>query len=592
MNASTSAEAAFSQVQKEYLQGFAAGLAAGGSLSKLGIEPPPAPLAVEAAPAEANWFGWPLDEISREEQLKRELNPLDMWDQLLAHARENKPPQGGDVFRFKFHGLFYVAPAQDSLMVRVRIPGNSMSSSQMRALAGIAADLGGGYGDVTTRGNIQIREIAPRHIVDVLTRLSDAALTSRGAGADNVRNITSSPLAGIDATELIDTRPLARALQLYLINSRDLYGLPRKFNISFDGGGSVGLATDTNDIGFVATRVENAAIVPPGVCFRVFLGGITGHQRFADDCGLVVAPSECVVVAAAMLRVFVEHGDRTDRKKARLCYVLDRLGIARFLELVQAKLPFPLRYLPLDQCAARPPVDKHGHIGVRAQVQPGLSSIGIAIPVGRLRAGQMEALAQVAEDFGSAELRPTVWQNIVLPNVANARVSDAVCAIRSLGFDVEASTIAGCVVACTGNAGCRLSATDTKGQALQLSRYLDERIKLDTPINVHLTGCPNSCAQHCVADIGLLGMQVQVPQGNQGDRSVEGYHVYLGGGLEQERGLGREFVRNVPFEQMPPLVERLLLGFQAQRYPRETFVEFARRHDMDALRALAGVSGS
>jgi ferredoxin-nitrite reductase len=585
MNAPSSAEAAFSQEQKEYLQGFAAGLSAAGALPKGLIGSPAGPAAVEAASAEATWFGWPLDEISREEQLKRELNPLDMWDQLLAHAQENKPPQGGDVFRFKFHGLFYVAPAQDSLMVRVRVPGNAISSRQLRALAGIAADLGGGYGDVTTRGNIQIREIAPRNMVEVLTRLSDAALTSRGAGADNVRNITSSPLSGIDATELIDTRPLARALQLYLLNSRDLYGLPRKFNISFDGGGRLGLATDTNDIGFVATQVDSATLVPPGVYFRVFLGGITGHQRFGDDCGLVVAPSECVAVAASMLRVFVDHGDRTDRKKARLCYVLDRLGTARFLELVQAKLGFPLRYLPADQCTARQPVDKHGHIGVRAQSQPGLSSIGIAIPVGRVRAEQMKALAQLAEDFGSAELRLTVWQNVVLPNVPDARIAAAVDAIKAIGFGVEASTITGCVVACTGNVGCRLSATDTKGQALQLSRYLDERIKLDTPISIQLTGCPNSCAQHCVADIGLLGMQVP-----QGERSVEGYHIYLGGGLEQERGLGREFARSVAFAELPPLLERLLLGFQARRQMHESFVDFARRHDIDDLRALAGAS--
>jgi ferredoxin-nitrite reductase len=592
MNAPISDATAFSQLQKEYLQGFAAGLAAAGALPAVGADAqglPGAPVAsgASASAEPQSWFGWPLDEITREEQLKREENPLDIWDKLLAHARENKPPQAGDVFRFKFHGLFYVAPAQDSLMLRVRIPGNSLSSLQMRALAGVAAELGGGYGDVTTRGNIQIREIAPRHMVEVLTRLSDAALTSRGAGADNVRNITSSPLAGIDATELIDTRPLARALQLYLLNNRDLYGLPRKFNISFDGAGRVGVAADTNDIGFIATRVEAAPDIPAGVYFRVFLGGITGHSRFASDCGLLVAPGECVAVAAAILRVFVDHGDRTDRKKARLCYVLDRLGTVGFLEQVQGKLGFALRYLAADQCSARPPVDKHGHIGIHPQRQPGLSCIGIAVPVGRVQAPQMEALAELADRFGAGELRTTVWQNVVLPNVSQTRIADAVAAIQSIGFDVSASTITGCVVACTGNSGCRLSATNTKGQALELSRYLDQHVRLDGPINIHLTGCPNSCAQHYVADLGLLGAQVP-----QGDRSVDGYHVYVGGGLEQERNLGRELAKNVPFPELPPLLERLLLGYQAQRRPQESFIEFARRHDIEALRALAGASAA
>ena len=587
MDAPASATGTFSKVQKEYLQGFSAGLAAATAWSAGGGASAAADSGCAGAAQPQSWFGWPLDEITREEQLKREENPLDIWDRIVAHAREGRPPAGGDVFRFKFHGLFYVAPAQDSLMVRVRIPGNALSSLQMRALAGIASDLGGGYGDVTTRGNIQIREIAPKNAIEVLSRLSDAALTSRGAGADNVRNITSSPLSGIDATELIDTRPLARALQFYLLNNRDLYGLPRKFNISFDGAGRVGLATDTNDIGFVAARVTDGQDFAPGIYFRALLGGLTGHRRFADDCGLLIAPEECVAVAAAMLRVFVDHGDRTDRTKARLCYVLDRLGLARFLERVQAKLAFPLRYLPAQHCSPRPPVDKHGHIGVHPQPQAGLSSVGIAMPVGRMRAAQMLDLAQLAEDFGRAELRATVWQNVVLPHVPDGRVADAVRAIRSIGFDASASTITGCVVACTGNTGCRFSATETKGQALHLARYLDERIALDAPINIHLTGCPHSCAQHHVADIGLLGARVP-----QGDQSVEGYHVYVGGGLEQERGLGRELASGLPFAELPPLLERLLRSYQARRLPRESFVEFARRHDTESLRALAGMEGA
>jgi ferredoxin-nitrite reductase len=572
----------FTQEQKEYLQGFTAGLAAAGAVPIATPDLPGAGISSPAAPP--SWFGWPVDEITREEQLKREENPLDIWDKLLAHAEQDQPPQAGDVYRFKFHGLFYVAPAQDSLMVRVRIPGNAMTGLQMRTLAGIASDLGGGYGDITTRGNIQIREIAPRHMVEVLMRLAESGLTSRGAGADNVRNITSSPLSGIDPTELIDTRPLARALQFYLLNNRDLFGLPRKFNVSFDGAGRVSVATETNDIGFIATHVTTAADIAPGVYFRVLLGGITGHLRFANDCGLLVAPEECVTVAAAMLRVFAAHGDRTDRKKARLCYLLDRLGTEKFLDLVQAKLAFDLRFLAAEHCSPRPPVDKHGHIGIHRQTQPGLSSIGIVIPVGRMSAEQMLGLAELADTCGDGELRPTVWQNIILPNVSIGQVPDAVRTISAMGYDVSSTAISGCVVACTGNAGCRFSASDTKRHALQLAQHLDERFELDRPINIHLTGCPNSCAQHRVADIGLLGTPVQTASG-----SVEGYHVFIAGGVEQERGLGREFAQNVPFPRLPMLLEGLLHAYQGQRNPGESFVDFARRHDIDALRQLAGV---
>jgi ferredoxin-nitrite reductase len=591
MNAPGRLDAEFTSAQKEYLQGFTAGLAAAAKLPFVGVDARGQLTAAAAAgvaneAAEPLWYGWPLDEITREEQLKRELNPLDLWDQLLAHARDDRPPQGGDVYRFKFHGLFWVAPAQDSFMVRVRVPANAITSAQLRALAGIAADLGDGVGHVTTRGNVQIRQLAPRSIVDVLTRLAECGLTSRGAGADNVRNITSSPLSGIDASELIDTRSIARGLQHYLLNNRDLYGLPRKFNVSFDGGGRVSVVADTNDIGFVATRAgAGAGVEEGGIWFRVRLAGITGHGRFADDCGLLVAADECVAVAAAMIRVFAEHGDRTDRKRARLCYLLDRIGVPGFLERVQAKLAFPLRFVDAARCTPRAPVDKHGHVGVHGQRQPGRSSLGVVTPVGRMTAEQMRALAEIADRFGGGELRLTVWQNVVVPDVPDENVSIAIDAIRAIGFDVAASSISGCVVACTGNTGCRFSATDTKRHALELMRHLDARVALDVPVNIHVTGCPHSCAQHLVADIGLLGAQVA-----QGEGSVEGYHVLVGGGVEQERGLGRELAKSVRADEVAPLVERLIMAYLAERRDGEAFVEFARRHDVDALRALAGVA--
>ncbi len=582
------ANTGFSTAQKEYLQGFTAGLAAGNAFVGLDAS---GRLTADAASgaenlAEERWFGWPLDEITNEEKMKRERDPLDMWEMVAAHARENRPPAGGDVYRFKFFGLFWVAPAQQAFMVRVRIPGNVLSATQLRALADIAGELGNGRGDVTTRGNIQIREIAPKAIVELLTRLADVGLSSRGAGADNVRNITASPLAGIDPSELIDTRPLAKALQITLNNSRDLFGLPRKFNVSFDGGGAVSAVTDTNDIGFIATRVDGLDAIEDGIYFRVFLAGVTGHQRFADDCGILVAPGEAVAVTSAMLRVFAEHGDRTDRKKARLCYVLDRIGVPRFLELVQDKLAFPLRFIAAASGSPRPPVDKHGHLGVRAQAQSGLSSIGVAIPVGHMSVSQMHALAQVAETFGDGSLRVTVWQNVIIPNVANEAVEAACAAIAAAGLATSASNVLGCVVACTGNTGCRFSATDTKSQAVVLARHLDERVKLEQPINIHLTGCPHSCAQHYIADIGLLGAQVAPAEG---EATVEGYHVYVGGGVEQERGLGRELVKNVAFSELPPLIERLLQGYLKERSGSESFVDFARRSDVAALQVLAGV---
>ncbi|MGZ8283297.1 MAG: NirA family protein [Allosphingosinicella sp.] len=589
-------EGAFTAEQKEYLSGFAAGLSARGLFPFVGHRPDgrithaageaPANLAAPPAEEAETVFGVPIDELSKEERFKWEENPLDIWDKIVRHAAEDRPPEGGDVFRFKFHGLFYVAPAQDAFMLRVRVPGSVLTSRQMRGLAHIARAWGGGYADVTTRSNLQIREFAPRNVVNVLMALADLGITSRGSGADNVRNLTATPTSGLDPTEIYDVRPLARGLQFYLNNSRDLFGLPRKFNVAFDSGGAVSVVSDTNDIGFVATRAGPGAGVEPGVYFRVLLAGVTGHKRFATDSGLLLKPEECVAAAAAMIRVFAEKGDRTDRKKARLCYVLDRIGVAGFLEETQKKLGFPLRYAPADKTEPRRPVVKHGHLGIHAQTQPGLNYIGVAIPVGRMSTAQMEALADLADACGSGELRLTVWQNVIVPDVPDAKVEAAKDAIRAMGYDWRASGIASGLVACTGNTGCRFASTNTKGQAVALGDYLHKQIDLDEPINIHLTGCPNSCAQHYISDIGLLGTKVETASG-----AVEGYHVYVGGGSDQDQGLGRAFAKNIPFAELPPLLESLLKGYGAHRAPGESFLAFARRHTVDELQAIAGEKG-
>ena len=469
INPATLSSTSFTMEQKEYLQGFFAGIAqrgvpfVGHTSSGLITSDAASGLANEAAEApEETYFGTPVSDLSKEERWKREENPLDIWDKLIAHANENKAPAPDDLFRFKFHGLFYVAPAQDSFMLRLRVPGSMLTAHQMRGLAQIAADWGSGRADITTRSNLQIRELQPKDIVNVLGKVQSLGMTSRGAGADNIRNITASPITGIDPTELYDSALLANALNLYILNSRDLYGLPRKFNVAFDNGGSISVVADTNDIGFVAVQVNEGKGIPPGVYFRVLLCGITGHKQFATDCGLLLRPDQTVAVAAAMIRVFSENGDRTDRKKARLKYLVDRWGTEKFLEETEKRLAFPLIRFPVEACEPRRPINRAGHIGVHSQSQPGLNYIGVSVPVGRLPVAQMLALANIAEQYGNGELRLTVWQNLVIPNIPAQHVEVAKEAILDAGLHFEAGTVLSGTVACTGNKGCRFSATDTK----------------------------------------------------------------------------------------------------------------------------------
>jgi ferredoxin-nitrite reductase len=601
-----SVEPALTEEQQRYLQGFVAGAEAARALrglptfaATLGLAPGSGPAtgapAAESPPVRAEAIHRAIQDrllaegkkLTAEEKAKRDKNPFEMWDEMRSNAAAGKFPKGTDVFLYKFHGLFYVAPAQNAFMCRLRFAGGLTSSHQFRGIAAIAESWAGGYADVTTRANLQLREIPPEHALDVITALADLGVLNRGAGADNVRNITASPTAGIDPQELIDTRPLARELHHYILQHRELYGLPRKFNIALDGGGVISPLAETNDIGFLAVRVGEGQGVPPGVYFRMELGGITGHKDFSRDCGVLLAPDECVPAAAAVLRVFIDEGDRTDRTKARLKYVLDRLGLEKYLAAAQAYLPFPWRKFPLERCTPRGPVNPLAHVGVHPQ-RDDRAYVGVVLPVGRLRAEQMRGLAALADRYGSGTLRLTVWQNLLISDIAPADIPAVQRELERLGLDWSATNVRAGLVACTGNAGCKYAAANTKAHALAIAEYLDRRLALDVPLNIHVTGCHHSCAQHYMGDIGLLATKVP-----RGDEQVEGYHVFLGGGYGEQRAIGREIFRNVPADEVPPRIERMLLAYLAHRRDdEETFGEFTRRHETAELLRLFEASAA
>jgi ferredoxin-nitrite reductase len=281
-----------------------------------------------------------------------------------------------------------------------------------------------------------------------------------------------------------------------------------------------------------------------------------------------------------MIRVFNDHGDRTDRKKARLKYLIDRWGVEKFLEETEKRLTFPLVRHLLAECEPRAAVDQHGHLGVHPQRQPGLFYIGVSVPVGRLSAEQMHAIADIADTFGSGDIRLTVWQNLILPDIPADKLEAARQAIVDAGLSDSAATFSAGAVACTGNTGCRFSATDTKAHALSLAGFLDERFRIAQPINLHLTGCPHSCAQHYIGDIGLLGTKVG---------GEEGYQVLVGGGSDERQGLGRELIPAVRFADLPTLMERLFRSFLETRIEHESFLAFTRRHRIEQLKELLTV---
>jgi ferredoxin-nitrite reductase len=554
--------ATLSPVQRKYLAGFFAGVQARG-LSFGDVQSPPA-----TEPDDGD--------LTFEEKAKRERHPLDAWQDLLAATALPAAPSKEDTFRFKWHGLFYLTPVHGAYMARLRIPGGWLRSFQFRELAAIAEELSSGYVQLTTRSNLQIRLIPAANAPELLRRVEAVGLHTRGAGADNVRNLTANPTAGVDPHELWDVRPLVHTLGQVLLNDRRFSNLPRKFNIAYDGGGRIGVVEDTNDIGARAVLYKGK----PG--FRLALGGATGHRSFANDIGVWVEPGRLNEAVLALLLLFVEKGDRSDRKKARLKHMLESWGMEPFVEEAEARMGWKMQRVPLAECveSAVPEVG-HSHVGAHPQRQPGLFYFGATCAVGQLTPEQMRRVADLSELYGDGEVRLTVWQSLLLTGLAETHLPTVEKALRDLGFGVESSNATSGIIACTGSRFCKYAQSDTKAHAVQLSEHLARRLELDQPVNIHFTGCPHSCAQHAMGDIGLLGTRVK-----RGDASVDGYHVFVGGGFGKNQALGRQVFTGVAHDAVPSLLEKMLRAYLLHRQGSEAFQSFTTRFEVGRLQEL------
>ena len=557
-----------------------------GALSKLELTAPAGPA---EAPVGEHVYGTPLEDLCKEEIAKYKLHPLDLWDRLEKWTAKNEIATGLDQFLLRHLGFFNVEPTSPGYMVRLRLPACDLRGDQMIALADIAGTYGGGYAHVTTRGNIQIREIEPRHVLDMMDALTRAGLSCQGSGADSARNMTGSPTAGFDRSELIDLTPYTRRLSNLVLNTRELRALPRKFNISFDNGGRISAVSDSNDIAFQAVEIGEGAAVEPGIYCRIGLGGISGHRDLTRETGMVCTPQQSVMAGFAMLYVFVEHADRTNRKKARLKYVLDKHGVDWFIARTQEKLVeldagFQLMACGTEYGVPRPPIDRQGHVGVHPQIQDGLNYVGLALEMGRLSCAQMRAVGRAAMVHGRNDLRLTVWQNLLIPHVADHEVPALEAALGKVGIGTSATAFAAGAVACTGKAGCKLALAYTKENGTDLVRHLETRFALDRPINIHLTGCPNSCAQHYIADIGLVGATMK--------DGGEGYFVVLGGGSDHDKGIARPLCGPLPAGEVNTTVETVIGSYLERRADGQSFLEFVRALPDAELPSLLGTTAA
>ncbi|MEH2324017.1 MAG: ferredoxin--nitrite reductase [Nostoc sp.] len=470
--------------------------------------------------------------------------------------------------RLKWVGVFFRPVTPGKFMMRLRMPNGILSSSQMRVLAQVVQRYGDdGCADITTRQNIQLRGIRIEDLPDIFNRFHEVGLTTIQSGMDNVRNITGDAVAGLDADELYDTRELVQQIQDMLTNkgegNPEFSNLPRKFNIAIAGGRDNSVHAEINDLAFVpafkeageqGSRGAGEQNFPSKIFgFNVLVGGFFSAKRCeaAIPLNAWVLPEDVVAVCRAVLEVFRDHGPRANRQKSRLMWLIDEWGVEKFRAEVESRLGKSL--LP---AAAKDEIDweKRDHIGVYKQKQPGLNYVGLNIPVGRLYAEDMFEIARMAEVYGSGEIRFTVEQNIVIPNISDSRLATFLTEPLLERFSIDPGLLTRSLVSCTGAQFCNFALIETKNRALAMIKALEEDLTFTNPVRIHWTGCPNSCGQPQVADIGLMGTKTR-----KNGKTLEGVDIYMGGKVGKDAHLGTCVTKGIPCEDLQPVLQDLLI---------------------------------
>ncbi len=459
--------------------------------------------------------------------------------------------------RLKWLGIFHRPVTPGKFMLRLRMPHGVLSSHKMRVLAEIVQRYGDdGCADITTRQNLQLRGVRLEDIPDIFSRFEQSGITSIQSGMDNVRNITGSPVAGISASELIDTQGLVVKVQDMITNNGDgnydFTNLPRKFNIAIEGSREDSIHSEINDIAFIPAFKDGTESSELG--FNVIVGGFFSAKRCAAAIPLdawVPADDTVVEICRAILSVFRDKGSRGNRQETRLMWLIESMGLDKFRAAVEAQMGQKL--LPAAPEDAITDEGKSDHVGVHAQKQPGLNYIGLHVPVGHIFANDMFEIARLAEVYGNGEIRLTVEQNVIVPNVPDSRLSVFLQEDLVQKFSIEPMPLSRAVVSCTGSRFCNFALIETKQRADALGQKLDSLLTVDQPVRMHWTGCPNSCGQPQVADIGFLGTKAR-----KDGKSVEAVDIYMGGKVGKHAQLGERVMKAVPCEDLEEVVADLL----------------------------------
>ena len=535
----------------------------------------------------------------RVERLKREKNPWEGLAEIRRFAREgfgSIPAEWLGAY-FRWWGVYTQGDgagvtggkngegkALQRFMVRIRIPNGMMSSAQLRAISDLTRRYANGVADITVRQNIQLHWVTIEALPEILDGLWRVGLNTTGACGDVVRNVTGCPVAGVDADEIVDASPLVLEASRLLAGNAEFYNLPRKFKISIAGCRSWCSYPEINDIGLTAITRKVAGKPEVGFSLRV-AGGLSTEPYLGARLNAFVRWNQALPVIKGIAELFRDSEElREHRERARLKFLFLRHGWTAdcFLHELQGRIGFQLdpaveEYSPDDVY--------RDHVGIHAQKQPGLSYVGAVALRGRITADQMQAAADLAERLASGELRATNMQNLLVVNVPTINAEELAKELDAIGLRVGGSSFARGTVACSGTEFCKLAITETKNFSRWLVEEMEERLPgFDQHLKLHVTGCPNSCGQHWIADIGIEGKKIKVH-----DRLVDAYYFCVGGALGLHQATARPVGYRCPATEVPEALERLLGQFLVQREPSENLRQFFARHSDTELREfLAG----
>jgi ferredoxin-nitrite reductase len=488
--------------------------------------------------------------MNKIEEYKREKDGLDVLEDVPRFAREGwESINDGDRERLKWLGVFFRRQTPGHFMMRVRVPNGKSTSAQFRAIAEIGRDFGKGFVDLTTRQQVQLRWFAIDQVQPIWDRLEEVGLVSLQTGMDNIRNVVGCPVAGLTANELFDASPVVQQYTDIFLRNKAYTNLPRKFNVTITGCRENCTHGRTQDISLTpAVQILNGEEIKG---FNVAVGGKqgSGGYRPASPLNIFVPPEEAAELCSHITLIFSDHGSREARNKARLSFLIDHWGVAKFRQELEKRVshPLPPGGVEVSQDC------QTDHVGVFPQKQAGLNYVGIVVPVGRIDTEQLLDVARLADVYGNGEIRLTTQQNLIISNVPDAKLSALRAEPLLAELRCDPSEAMRGTVSCTGIDYCHFALIDTKELAVKTARYLEERLGQTEPISIHWSGCPNACGNHAVADIGLLGRKARV-----NGQIIDAVDIFLGDRLASRAAASGECLENIPCEELPRVLERLI----------------------------------